>query len=270
MNIYLKYCMFFIVTGLITTVVGCTKTIQVNLNDADPQLIIEGKVLDTTGPYYVKLSNSVNFSASNTFPPVSGAIISITDQTAQLTDHLAETVPGTYATDSLEGVPGHIYQLRVNVGGVQYTAISQMPEAVKLDSVTFQKFNAFGDETIFAVTNFQDPAGIKNYYTFVEFINGKQYNKATFVFDDRLSDGKYISQQLFTDSAYIQKGDAVSLQMNGVDKGVYTYFNTLLTAGDPQAGTPANPVSNITGDKKVLGYFSAQTSFTMEGTVTSL
>lgn len=259
-----SYSILFAVTLFTCIFVSCTKTINVNLNDADPQLIIEGKVLDGPGPYFVKLSKSVNFNESNNFPPISGAIISITDQTAQHSDELTETAPGTYATNSLVGVPGHIYQLSVNVEGKNYSSTSQMPQRVALDSVTFQQLNIFGDESIFAVSNFKDPVNVKNYYTFVEYINGKQYTKATFVFDDRLSDGRQIAQELFTDSAYIQRGDTVVLQMNGVDKGVYHYFNTLLMAGDPQAGTPANPVSNITGDKKALGYFSAQTTQQLE------
>ncbi len=78
--------------------------------------------------------------------------------------------------------------------------------------------------------------------------------------DDRLSDGKYIARQLFTDSAYLKAGDVLTLQMNCTDKAVYNYFNTLQQAADAngfQSSTPSNPVSNISNN--ALGYFSANT-----------
>ena len=59
------------------------------------------------------------------------------------------------------------------------------------------------------MANFQDPAGIANYYTFTEYVNGQAINQ-TFNFSDRLSDGKYIRRQLFNDSSYINPGDQVS------------------------------------------------------------
>jgi len=238
---------------------ACTKTVHLDLNNAAPKLVIEGQVLNTRGPYKVQLTLTVNFSDPNKFPPVKGAKVSITDQTTGSTDHLTETASGIYSTHSLKGVPGHTYKMVVSVGTDMYTASSTMPDPIELDSLSFKKLNLFGNETFFAEVNFQDPADKDNYYTFVEYINGRQYNKATFTFDDRLSDGQYVSQQLFTDSAYIQPGDSITVKMHCVDKDVYHYFNTLEIAGNPEASTPANPVTNIKSKKSVLGYFSAQT-----------
>ena len=118
--------------------------------------------------------------------------------------------------------------------------------------------SGFGSININTVPNFQDPKGVANYYTFEQFINNRKL-KNIFVFDDRLSDGKYITQQLFTDSTYIKVGDTVKLNMNCVDRNVWSYFNVLeLTAvnnGVPYLA-PTNPTSNISNN--ALGYFSAQ------------
>ncbi|HEX5554237.1 MAG TPA: DUF4249 domain-containing protein [Chitinophagaceae bacterium] len=241
--------------GLMAT--ACTKPIHVNLNDASPQLVIEGNVLNTPGPYYVQIHQSVNFSEPNVYPPVSGAVVILSDSTSGLTDRLSEITPGIYATDSLQGIPGHHYRLFISIKGHQYAAASTMPQPVSLDSVTIEHMHDFGTDLIFAVANFQDPAGVANYYTFLEFINGKRPHKQTFTLDDRLSDGKYIVQQFFTDSSDIKSGDTVSLQMSSVDKHVYDYFKDLPTGNNGQSASPANPQSNISGG--VLGYFSAQT-----------
>ena len=238
---------------------SCTKVINVNLNNANPNIVIEGIVSDAPGPYEVKLTQTVNFSDPNSFPPVTGATVKITDSVLGITDLLKEMVPGTYVTQKLlQGFTGHTYRLDVLSNGQEYTASSTMPGKVDLDSVTFYSTNIFGTKSTNAIANFQDPAGITNYYTFTEYVNGQAISQ-TFNFSDRLSDGKYIRRQLFNDSSYINPGDQVSIEMHCVDNQVWQYFNTLGQArgNNSQAVTPANPVSNISNN--ALGYFSAQT-----------
>ena len=238
---------------------SCTKVINVNLNNANPNIVIEGVISDGAGPYQVQLSQTVNFSDPNIFPPVSGATVKITDSALGITDSLKEVVPGTYITQKLQqGLTGHTYQLYILSNGQTYTASSTMPAKVNLDSVTFYSTNIFGTKSTSAIANFQDPAGIANYYTFTEYVNGQAIDQ-TFNFSDRLSDGKYIRRQLFNDSSYINPGDQVIIEMHCVDSQVWQYFNTLGQAkgNNSQAVTPANPLSNISNN--ALGYFSAQT-----------
>ncbi len=96
---------------------------------------------------------------------------------------LTETSPGVYATNTLQGIPGHSYQLYVLADGQTYTASSVMPQPVPLDSVTFQHLNIFGSTNINAVANFKDPAGVSNYYSFIQWVNGRRLEN-TFVFDE--------------------------------------------------------------------------------------
>jgi hypothetical protein len=236
----------------------CKKVIQVNLNNAAPQLIIIGEVTNGPGPYQVNLSQSVNFSADNVFPPVSGAFISITDSGSSLTDTLVENPAGTYSTRFLKGLPNHIYRLSVSVNNQNYSAISTMPLPVLLDSLTFIQSEGFRDRTINPMVNFQDPAGVANYYQFTEAVKGRPIDKI-FILDDRLSDGKYIRQPLFNDSMYIQPGDIVSIGMLCIEKKIYDYFNALqnATGNGFQSVAPANPNTNISNG--ALGYFSAHT-----------
>jgi hypothetical protein len=244
---------------LLFALFSCTKVVDINLNSANPNIVIEGIVSDVPGQYQVQLTQTVNFSDPNIFPPVTGATVKITDSTLGLTDSLKEVLPGTYVTQKLlQGLTGHTYQLYVLSNGQTYTASSTMPQKVNLDSVTFYTTNIFGTKSTSAVANFQDPAGVANYYTFTEYVNGQAIDQ-TFNFSDRLSDGKYIKRQLFNDSSYINPGDQVSIEMHCVDNQVWQYFNTLGQAkgNNSQAITPANPLSNISNN--ALGYFSAQT-----------
>ena len=236
---------------------GCKKVIDVSVSNAAAQVVITGEVSNRVGPYKVNISKSVNYSSNNIFPPVSGAFVTITGN--GIVDTLSETTPGAYTTHKLFGKPGESYALYVSAEGKVYTATSLMPEPVHLDSISF--ISGFKNN-LYAVANFQDPQGVVNYYQFIEYSDGVKFNngRGISVFDDRLSDGRYINRLLYDDSTDIKPGITLRVQMNCIDEGVYNYLNELLqiTSGGGagfSSPTPANPATNITGG--ALGYFSA-------------
>jgi Domain of unknown function (DUF4249) len=246
--------------GLLT-ILACKKVVRVDLVDVTPRIVIEGNITDGPGPYQVLLSQTVNFSANNTFPPVTGATVTITDSNSGKAEQLIEVDSGVYLSLALMGLPSHTYQLVVVAAGQQYTASSKMPLPVRLDSVTLEANVTLNNQReINAVVNFQDPPGITNYYQFTEAVDGRVIPDI-FVFDDRLSDGRYIQEPLFNDSSYLQVGDTLQVTMNCVDQNTYNYFYSLanVVGGNGlQSATPANPTSNISNG--ALGYFSAHTT----------
>ena len=234
---------------------GCKKVIHVQLKNADIQTVITGEVNDQAGPYFVNITKTAHFNADNNFQTVSGAIVTITGN--GVTDSLTETSPGVYATHTLKGKPGKSYSLYVSVEGKIYTATSTMPAPVSLDSIDFREGTR---DQLYAVANFQDPKGVSNYYQFIEYANGKKFRngRGNSVFDDRLSDGRYINRILYNDSSQITPGIRLTVQMNCIDKDVFTYLNELSQiSGRSGFSSPApdNPTSNISGG--ALGYFSA-------------
>jgi Domain of unknown function (DUF4249) len=239
---------------------SCKKVITVKLNNAPTQIVIIGEVTDAAGPYTVSLNSSVDFSQPNSYPPVSGAQVVISDD-AGLSDTLTETSPGIYNTHTYwRGFPGNSYKLTVVASGKSYAAVSTMPLPVPLDSVTFQSTaDAGGKSRIEAVVNFDDQPGIANYYQFTESVNDTAINKI-FIFQDRLSDGKYITQPLDTDSTDLSPGDQLTVNMYCIDENTFSYFaqlRQLLNANPFNEVTPANPTNNWTNG--ALGYFSAHT-----------
>ena len=235
---------------------SCTKTITPRLDVASPQIVIQGAISDTAGPYYVTIVNSVGFYANSIYPGISGAVITITDSSTGLKDQLTETSPGIYKTSSLiQGVYGNTYLLNVSLNGKTYTASSTMPQPVLLDSVSFDVSDT---KQIRAQANYQDPKGIVNYYKYSTVINGVTDQRFQ-TFEDRLSDGRYIQDKMDNDTSEIRKNDVVQLSLVGIDKGVYTYLNEAeaIAYSNDNLAAPASPVSNITGG--CLGYFSAQT-----------
>lgn len=249
----------FLLTSLFAS--ACKKVIDVDLKNAAPQIVIEGNIVDASSTYEVKISKTVDFSADNVYPPVTNAVVIVTDSTMNRTEQLQQTDSGIYLTSTIIGVPHHTYGLEVDVDGQRYTASSTMPGPVPLDSITFAENVNFNNQMeINAVVNFQDPIGLGNYYMFTEYVNGKLIPDI-FVFEDRLSDGRYIQDPLFNDSSYLQKGDTLVLTMDCIDQNIYNYFYTLMNVtgnNNFQSVTPANPMSNLSNG--ALGYFSAHTT----------
>lgn len=254
---------YMIMLGLLLLcgIPACKKTVQVHLDDAPPRVVIEGEISNQPGPYQVKITKTVSFSDSNSFPPVRGAVVTIMDSTNGYSYVFGESSPGVYVSNDFAGIPSHTYQLTVQADGQEYTASSTMPATVPLDSVTFAVNTNFnGKKELNAVVNFQDPPARVNYYQFIEHVNGRLIPNI-FVFEDRLSDGRYIEQPLFNDSSYLQRGDTLQIKMYCIDRNIYNYFFSLLQVsagnGGFQTASPDNPVTNITGG--ALGYFSAHT-----------
>src|ERR1700744_340542 len=78
---------------------SCQKVIDLKLDNAAPQIVIEGNVVNVRGgTQTVVISRSVPFTNTNTFPPVSGATVTINDGKGNnytLTE--STTTPGTYS-----------------------------------------------------------------------------------------------------------------------------------------------------------------------------
>jgi len=249
-----------IIPFILLMLVSCQKTVTLNLDSAPSQVVIEGNITDGPGPDTVRIHRSVNFYADNNFPTISGAAVIVTDNLGNK-DSLTEVVPGNYITHALHGAPGNTYTLAVRINDTTYTATSTMPQPVELDSVSFTTTTRFGDNRITAVANFQDPSGVPNYYRFQEHINGGLFTRNFFFFSDRLSDGRYIQDDLRTDSINLHPGDLLQVDLFCVDNNDYNYFSQLYRSTSTGTfntdASPANPSTNLSNG--AYGYFSAHT-----------
>ena len=243
-------------------ITSCTKVINLKLGNASGQLVIEGGVINTVGPQTIQLTRNVPFSNTNTYPPVTGATVTISDQNGNIYK-LPEGPLGTYAVYPFEGMPGEKYTMNVQSGNQTYTASSTMPALVALDSISAQNSpfpNSKNQRQISAY--YQDPAGTPNQYLFNMYVNSTQVN-SIFAFNDDFSDGKYVTTILFQNDLNMYPGDTVTVEMQCIDKPIYNYWFTQMQQENNGPGgsvTPSNPPTNIT--PAALGYFSAHTTQT--------
>lgn len=231
---------------------SCEKVIHLDLNNTTPMVVIQGNIYDHPGPYLVTISKTVNFEESNTYPPVTGAKVEISDNGGQR-ETLTESGSGTYKTSRLKGIAGRTYTLTVTTGEQTYQSVATMPYPVQPDSI-YCGVNPFSGEKVTTI-RFMDPPAVSNYYRLVYFINNIQ-QKNFYTLDDELFQGAIIRYALQSRDSEIKllKGDQVTVWLESIDQGVYEYFRT---AGreSGQSASPSNPVSNLTNG--ALGYFNA-------------
>lgn len=237
---------------------SCEKVIDLNLGDDTGKLVIEGNITNIKGLQSVKLSTNVPFTNKNTYPPVTGAVINLKDEKGN-TFPLTESSPGNYTANDLAGISGETYTMNVLTNGKTYTARSVMPAVVKLDSVT-TKTSDFDAKKRQVIIHYQDPAGISNQYRVVMFVNDVQV-KAVFAYNDDFNDGKYVHNEIRQQDIDIYPNDKITIELQCIDKPIYTYWFTLMQQSDAGPGgsvTPSNPPTNISPAS--LGYFSAHTT----------
>ncbi len=236
---------------------SCEKEIEVDLHSADPQLVIEGLISQNTLAT-VRLTKSKDFNSDNVFAPVLGAIVSISDNNGNSEILQIDPSTGIYKTVSLKGIPGSTYNLKVNVEGKEYTATSTMSaNIVPIDSISMLDVTLF--DYPFPRVHFKDPTGSKNYYRELLYINGKRSKLDEDVTTTDQREGFAITRILpvfpknNSNEDPIKRGDTIMIEHQSLDKGAYTFFETLGRIDDSMT----NPTNNIVGG--ALGYFSAYT-----------
>jgi len=253
------------ILGILLT--GCTENISLDLNSSDPQIVVEATI-PTGMKARVVLTKSVNFDAENKFPAVKNAIITLTDNVGH-SEIMREYSPGVYFSDSIVGIIGNVYSLSIKTDDKTITSSCTIPNQVKFDSLIVTKAETFGSKMgdnstekgiLYDVkVQFKDPASEKNYYRFVEYVNGISTGKV-YAYDDRLTNGKKNEKNLRNFTLNLNEGDIITVEMQCIDKAVYDYFNSFgnVTMGSQNSSTPANPYTNLAGC--TLGYFSTFTT----------
>jgi hypothetical protein len=239
---------------------SCEKVIDLKLGNETGKLVIEGVITHGKGPQYIKLSTNVAVSNSNTYPPVTGAQVAVDDQAGN-TYTFTEESPGVYSIKQLLTKAGNVLTMHVLTNGKNYTASSTMPALVGLGSITSAKNDFDSDHDKKKITvHYKDPPNVVNQYRFILCVNDVQV-KRVFANNDEFTNGNAANFDLLQDDIDIYPGDKVKVEMQCIDKTVYTYWFTLMQQefNGPGSGiTPSDPPNNIT--PQALGYFSAQTS----------
>jgi hypothetical protein len=269
-NYFLFSKKFLIPLVLIFAIVSfkCQKVVSIDLNAANPKLVIDANITDQAGPYDVILSKSGDyFEPTLTFPPVSNAKVIVSDDLGRIDTLKESSTAGIYKSSTLVGQPGRTYSLNVTAEGNNYSAVTYMPNKVKIDSLFYIKHpNARSGEPGYDIyVMFKDPPELGNYYRLnvhagylvpSDSVDGRRYR----LYSDKLTNGDEMEERIRA-GRLVVTGDTITVDLLSIDKATYDYFNTLrdiLTSdGAATSLAPANPNTNLSNG--ALGYFAAYT-----------
>lgn len=231
---------------------ACEDMIQLDLDEADPLIVIAGEVSNVSTEQQIRVHRTVSVYAEQLQDPVSGAVVEVRDDQGNQFVY-EEVMPGVYQSRRWRGRVGREYTMQVEVDGELFTAKSIMQEPVLVDSVGLGKNNFMGQENFFVSLKFTDPAETANYYRYMLRVNDEDFRFVS-IQDDKFNNGNAVSHDLFVMDRDLVPGDRLVVHQQQVDYPAFRYWQRIGFA-NPAEAVPANPPSNIQGG--ALGYFSA-------------
>ena len=242
----------------------CEDVIDVNLNEAEPRLVIEASInwyKGTAGnEQRIKLSLTAPFF-DDTIPPANGATIQITDSNNNTFNFIEEDDTGIYINNDFIPVIDDTYNLTITYNGDVYTASETLKSVVPIDFVEQIDDGGFTGDDIEIKTYFTDPANITNYY-FFEYISDIPVVPTLDVLDDEFIDGNQIFAYYTEED--LESGDEVIMRHFGVSQQFYEFMFILLQQGSDQGGGPfetqpatvrGNCINTTNPDNYPFGYF---------------
>lgn len=254
--------MFLII--VLPILLGCEEIIELDLNSANPELIIEANLTNSLENNFVSITESTDFYNPSQYKAISNAEVIIRENNGS-SYILDEVVPGKYVHNSLVSKPETNYNIEVNYLNKNYTAESFSPAAIKIDSLSYLlESRPFNEDKLFLELHvyFQDNPDQSNNGRFVVYKNGEKINRI-FLYEDRLTNGNYIDFFFFNfdNEEVFSTGDVISVELQSIDEQTHTYFKTIRkalarsTGGPFGPAAPANPITNWSNNG--FGYFSA-------------
>lgn len=236
---------------------SCEKVIDLALPVAEKQYVIEA-VLSDAG-CRVNLSRTLDLSDSNHYDIVSGANITIAEDGR--TPVRLTQVNGGYYRAGISGRSGRNYTLRVEVNDNVFTATSQVPQKVAVDSFYITERLYFGRTRKVGTLEFTDPPGLGNVYRFIQYVNTKKDNNI-YITNDHLIDGRKAVYEIliFEDEKEpLKTGDRLSVELLTITPFMYHYWYSMDQGalGQTQVASPTNPLNPF--QKGAVGYFSTHT-----------
>jgi hypothetical protein len=247
---------------------SCTETIELDMEQASPRIIVDGLITNEDTDHYVRLTESVGFYQDGKAPGVSGAVVEVTDSEGNLYNFTeSETATGLYTAD-FQGMAERTYSLHVTLpDGRIFTAADRMEPVMAIDRLEWQldedEQEDPAEEGFFyrILIYGEEPAATKDYYLFKFYRNDtvQNFNSGTgiFIADDELIGG-YING--LESPEYYKAGDEARFEMYRISRDAYLFYNDLANILNGDGGmtspSPVNPRSNIfSSEGAELGFF---------------
>ncbi|MGB5419465.1 DUF4249 domain-containing protein [Algibacter sp.] len=244
--------------------ISCEDVIDVDLNTADPKLVIDAGINWQKGTdgknQEIQLSLTAPFFNSEV-QPATGAIVIITDASNTIFNFIEDDNTGIYKNDSFIPEINGVYTLNITYNDELYSATETLTPVVPIEYVEQKNDGGFSGDEIELKVFYTDPVGMGNFYLF-EF-NIVKFN-TTFleVYDDVFTDGNQIFA--FYSNNDMELVDEVIITNHGISQRTYNFYNIILEQTDENNGDPfqtqpatvrGNCVNETNPSNFPLGYF---------------
>lgn len=254
----------FLILGVLVLVYACEDEISVDLNTAEPRLVIDASIDWFTGTAGNEQDIKLTLSApyfDDEVPPANGATVFITDENNNTFNFIEDGTTGIYRNTTFVPVIDAEYSLFIIYENETYSATETLKSVVPIEFVEQNDEGGFtGDETELKAF-YTDPAGVENYY-FFEFISDIPAIPFLDVYDDEFTDGNQIFG--FYTEEDLETGDLVTIRNYGVSERFYEFMFILLQQNSEEGGGPfetqpatvrGNCFNETNADNFPFGYF---------------
>jgi|GEM_PF-6850179 len=120
---------------------GCERVIDVDLNESDPEIVIEGNLSYNDGELEVIISKTSSYFSTAPSEKVENALVYLVDDEETLVNakHIGQ---GIYKVEDYIIRSGVEYSLHVEAEGREFVAKSTLHAPVKLDSLSYEYQNS--------------------------------------------------------------------------------------------------------------------------------
>jgi hypothetical protein len=270
--------MSFLVSSVVFT--SCEDVIDVKLSNEDLNLIgVEASITTADGPS-VFLYKTLKVDQDLTYPGISGAVVSISDNATPADQIILTEDPakqGRYLVPNgknYPGVAGREYTLNIQTQGVTLVAKDKLAKVEPIDSIEVVPSQRGEKRFLGIFTYGKEPKGLGNYYKWDIYVNDTLIHNANnlAIASDEFVDGNYISKlEIFTDfydttkpqDRKLKLNDKVQVKQTSISEFAYNFYFQMInqsSTGSLFSVPTANIVSNFTASdgKPVLGVFTAR------------
>lgn len=273
-NIYNKLGVLLIITGLLSS---CTDVIDVNVPNGGTRLVVDASIKWQKGTLgetqTINLRESTAFFDNNPDVPVTGALVTVTNENDASIFVFADQNNGSYTATDFVPELNASYTLKILYNGNSYTATETLIATPVINRVEQTIEGSDGDTEILLQVFFDDPGDVENYYL-GEFTPSNLPLPSLAVISDEFTDGN--ENYIENDNEDYVAGVTVGINVYGISQRYYDYLNILIQqSGSDEGGPfPTIPVplkgncTNVSdSNEEVLGYFRLgefdTTSFTI-------
>lgn len=255
---------YIYILSLLLLTTSCQDVIDIDLNTAEPKLVIEASINYLKGTYgneqIIKLTLTAPYF-NDTIPAANGATVMITDQNNRTYDFIEEGVTGIYKNNNFRPIIDNLYNLKIIYNNEVYSGNETLKSVVSLDYIEQNNQGGFTGDEIELKAYYTDPVDEKNFY-FFEFRSNTPVLTSLSIYEDRYNNGNQIFG--FYSEEDLEAGDQITIRNYGISERFYNYMFILLQQNNDAGGGPfeAHPAS-VTGncvnetnpENFPLGYF---------------